>query len=253
MAACSFKRDHHQRIAKALVRLDPGVLDSCGCLFAGGTAIALTHGEFRESVDIDFLISDMDGYRQLRDLVTSSNSLDALLNPGRQIELLRDIRTSQYKIEAMLKVYGAPIKFEIVYEGYISLDRPEPGDRVCGIKHLSAVDMLATKLMANSDRLFADETRSRDVIDMAMMRPTAQLAAAASKKVQQTVYKNDFVPNLHKAINRVRERDGWLDTCMSDMKIVAPKAEVLRNLELLQSVFWSSTPPPPGSRTRLAP
>lgn len=253
MAACSFKRDHHQRIAKALVRLDPGVLDSCGCLFAGGTAIALTHGEFRESVDIDFLISDLDGYRRLRDLVTTSHSLEGLLKAGTQLELLRDIRTSQYKIEAMLKVDGAPIKFEIVYEGYISLDRSDPGDRVCGIRHLSAVDMLATKLMANSDRLFADETRNRDVIDMAMMRPTALLAAAASKKVQQTVYKNDFVPNLHKAISRVRDRDGWLDTCMGDMKIVATKTQVLSNLALLQSVFASSTPPPPNSKTKLKP
>ena len=253
MAACSFKRDHHQRIAKALVRLDPGVLDSCGCLFAGGTAIALTHGEFRESIDIDFLISDLDGYRRLRDLVTARHNLEGLLKPGSQMDLLRDIRTSQYKIEAMLRVDGAPIKFEIVYEGYISLDRPEPGDRVCGIKHLSAVDMLATKLMANSDRLFADETRNRDVIDMAMMRPTAQLAATAAKKVQQTVYKNDFAPNLHKAIIRVRERDGWLDTCMGDMKIVATKTQMLSNLEWLQSVFASSKPPPPGSKTRLKP
>lgn len=253
MAACSFKREHHQRIAKALERLDPGVLDSCGCLFAGGTAIALTHGEFRESVDIDFLVSDMDGYRRLRDLVTTHNNLDGLLKPGSQMDLLRDTRTSQYKIEAMLKVDGAPIKFEIVYEGYITLDRPDPRDRVCGIRHLSAVDMLATKLMANSDRLFADETRNRDVIDMAMMQPTAQLAAAASKKVQQTVYKNDFVPNLQKAATRVRERDGWLDTCMRDMKIVTPKAVVLQNLELLQSVISSPTPLPPGTRKMLKP
>ncbi|MBM3349738.1 MAG: nucleotidyl transferase AbiEii/AbiGii toxin family protein, partial [Betaproteobacteria bacterium] len=29
------------------------------CFFGGGTAITLRHGEYRESVDIDFLISDV--------------------------------------------------------------------------------------------------------------------------------------------------------------------------------------------------
>jgi predicted nucleotidyltransferase component of viral defense system len=34
-------------------------------LFAGGTAIALRYGEYRESVDIDFLASDLASYRYL--------------------------------------------------------------------------------------------------------------------------------------------------------------------------------------------
>lgn len=56
-----FEREHHQRIAKDLQALDGELLRSLGCLFGGGTCIALRYGEYRESVDIDFLVSAPDG------------------------------------------------------------------------------------------------------------------------------------------------------------------------------------------------
>ncbi len=49
-----FNRPHHQRIAKVLGSLNADLLKQYNCLFAGGTAIALRYGEYRESVDIDF-------------------------------------------------------------------------------------------------------------------------------------------------------------------------------------------------------
>ena len=70
--ACLFERPHHRRIADILLSLDPMLLVSRGCLFGGGTAIALRWGEFRESVDIDFLVSDQAGYRELRQMLTAS-------------------------------------------------------------------------------------------------------------------------------------------------------------------------------------
>lgn len=51
-----FERPHHQRIAHVLAALDGDVLRQHGCLFGGGTCIALRYGEYRESVDIDFLV-----------------------------------------------------------------------------------------------------------------------------------------------------------------------------------------------------
>jgi hypothetical protein len=39
------------------------------CYFGGGTAMALRYGEYRESVDIDFLVSDLAGYREMRQLL----------------------------------------------------------------------------------------------------------------------------------------------------------------------------------------
>ena len=64
-----FTRPHHQRVAKVLESLDGDLLKQHNCLFAGGTAIALRYGEYRESVDIDFLVSDLASYRHLRNLV----------------------------------------------------------------------------------------------------------------------------------------------------------------------------------------
>ncbi len=64
-----FERAHHRRIATMLGALDGDLLQAHHCYFGGGTAIALRYGEYRESVDVDFLVSDVAGYRELRQLV----------------------------------------------------------------------------------------------------------------------------------------------------------------------------------------
>ena len=64
-----FNRSHPQRIAKVLESLDADLLKQHGCLFAGGAPIALRYGEYRESVDIDFLVSDLTSSRHLLNLV----------------------------------------------------------------------------------------------------------------------------------------------------------------------------------------
>jgi hypothetical protein len=54
-----FERPHHQRIAQVLGALNAPLLRENHCLFGEGTAIALRYAEYRESVDIDFLVSDL--------------------------------------------------------------------------------------------------------------------------------------------------------------------------------------------------
>ena len=54
-----FFRPHQQQIAKVLELLDADLLKQHNCLFAWDTAIALRYGEYRESVDMDFLVSDL--------------------------------------------------------------------------------------------------------------------------------------------------------------------------------------------------
>ena len=56
-----FEHPHHQRIAHVLGALDAATLRQHGCLFGGGTCITLLYGEYSESVDIDFLVSDAAG------------------------------------------------------------------------------------------------------------------------------------------------------------------------------------------------
>ncbi len=67
-----FKRKHYLVIAEILRQLNGDLLRDHHCYFGGGTAIALSQEEYRESVDIDFLISDKDCYRELRNLLMDS-------------------------------------------------------------------------------------------------------------------------------------------------------------------------------------
>ena len=74
-----FERPHHQRIAHVLGALNAPLLRQSNCLFGGGAAIALKYGEYRESVDIDFLVSDVSSYRALRQLLTGPLGFGALV------------------------------------------------------------------------------------------------------------------------------------------------------------------------------
>lgn len=148
-----FERPHHQRIASVLQSLNAGLLDENHCLFAGGTVIALRFGEFRESVDMDFLVSDVSKYRTLRQLLTGPDGMQAIVRTDHEpLVQARTMRADQYGIRTTLLVAEQAIKFEIVLEGRMVLDTPGPADRICGISTLTLRDMIASKLMANSDR-----------------------------------------------------------------------------------------------------
>jgi len=228
-----FERPHHQRIATVLSSLDGGLLKEHGCLFGGGTVIALRFGEYRESVDIDFLLSDMTRYRNLRQLLTSTDGINALLLPGSHpLTQLRDIRADQYGIRTMLSVAGQPIKFEVILEGRIELAAPTVKDLICGIPTLTVLDMIASKLLANSDRWADDGVFNRDLIDLAMMQPQLPLLRQAIVK-SETAYGEAICGDLEKAINRLQHRQGWFDHCMQSMAMTLPKALVwqrVRNL-----------------------
>jgi len=104
----TFVRSHHQRIAKILKGLDANLLRDHRCLFGGGTAIALRYGEYRESVDIDFLVSDIAGYRDLRNLVRESNGIQALMMGSSDQSLqYADVRSDQYGIRT--KIFEPPL------------------------------------------------------------------------------------------------------------------------------------------------
>lgn len=162
-----FSRGHHQRIGSLLEALDKDLLRDASCYFGGGTAIALRFGEFRESMNVDFLDSSTSGYREIRELVKTSG-FDALA--VREIPVVREPVADQYGIRAVLEVSGVPIKFEIVLEGRFSFDAPGPGDAICGITTLSLLDAAVSKLLANSDRCSDTAVFSRDLIDLAMMQ-----------------------------------------------------------------------------------
>ena len=77
------------------------------CWFAGGTAIVMKHGEYRLSLDVDFLCSSQVGYRHLREAVTSKGAAGIFEQP---IKTLKDFRCDQYGIRTLLEIDGQPLK-----------------------------------------------------------------------------------------------------------------------------------------------
>lgn len=230
-----FERAHHQRIASVLHGLDAGLLRAHGCLFGGGTAIALRHGEYRESVDMDFLVSDLAHYRALRQLTTGVDGMGALARAGAAPWAeARPVRADQYGIRTFVTVVGQPIKLEIVLEARMALDAPI--DEVCGVPSLTARDLLASKLLANADRWADDSFFSRDLIDMAMMQPALPLLRGSVLKAEQA-YGASIRRDLGRALDKMQTRTGWLARCMQAMSMSVPPALVWQRMRRLRRVL----------------
>ena len=232
-----FNRPHHRRIAQALGALNGPLLRENNCLFGGGTAIALLYGEYRESVDIDFLVSDVASYRELRQLLTGASGIAAVVR--RDAEPLiqrREVRADQYGIRTSLQVNEMPIKFEIVLEGRIDLAAPDPNKLLCGIATLTPLDMATSKLLANSDRWADDGVFNRDIIDLAMMAPSLPLLREAAAKAG-TAYGNAVLADLSRAVERIQNRPGWMERCMQAMDMQLPKALLWQRIRSLRKVL----------------
>lgn len=229
-----FERPHHQRIAHVLSALNAPLLRENHCLFGGGTAIALRYGEYRESVDIDFLVSSLACYRNLRQLLTNPGGIAGIVREkATPLEQINEVRADQYGIRTLLRVAGQPIKFEIVLEGRIQLAAPSVSDEVCGVASLSSLDLATSKLLANSDRWGDDGVFNRDVIDLAMMKPSLPLLRQALLKAHGA-YGDAIRQDLDKALLRLQTRQGWLERCMQVMAMVEPKAVVWQRLRALR-------------------
>lgn len=225
-----FERAHHQRIAQLLDTFDGPLLLKHGCLFGGGTAMVLRFGEYRESVDIDFLVSDLAGYRGLRERLTGPEGISGIVRKGVAApEQARDMRADQYGVRTRLRLDGHEIKFELVFEGRIHFATPGPDDMVQQLATLAPVDMAASKLLANSDRWRDDGVFSRDVIDLAMMSAPSPLLRQAAEKAEGA-YGDAVRRDLQKAIDQLRTRQGWLERCMKAMEMQLPRALLWQKL-----------------------
>lgn len=157
-------RPHHQRVLSLLNALSSELLETTACYFGGGTRIVLELGEYRESLDVDFLCANQDGYRELRNQISNNSLGDIFVH---QPTLLREVRADMYGIRTFVEVDSQPVKFEIIREARIPLvgsnlsNLPVP----C-LDHSSCV---AEKFLANADRGLDKSTRSRDLIDLAFM------------------------------------------------------------------------------------
>lgn len=196
--------------------------------------MALRFGEYRESVDMDFLVSEIAHYRELRQHINNHGGIDAILQPGAWgITQLRPIRADQYGIRTVLSVADQPIKFEIILEGRIQLEAPSEKDHVSGIATLTQLDMAASKLLANADRWADAGVFSRDIIDLAMMQPSKPMLRQAISKAQ-CAYGNSILSALEDALDNLQNRQGWLERCMEMLAIQRPKALLWQRLRQLR-------------------
>lgn len=207
-----FDKPHHRRIWQILQKLNVGLLQQTQTCFAGGTAIALQLYEYRESVDIDFLCSSQEGYRQLRNIISHSNLGELLTQP---VAYLREIRMDQYGIRTVLQVDGQPVKFEIVREARIDL-LPVSPHPLLQVPVLSQVDLFAEKLLANSDRGLDRAVLSRDLIDLAMMihywGPIPLAAWAKAESAYGQSVRRDF-----DACRQLLGNSAYRSRCLRDM------------------------------------
>lgn len=228
-----FKRDHHVRIATVLQALDAQYLAARGCFFGGGTAIVLSRDEYRESIDIDFMVSSKDGYRDLRQALSGAKTLASILKKESQLKLATGVRVDQYGIRTMLNIGGVEIKFEIVSEGRIEFESPAADDQICGVSTLTTLDMAASKLLANSDRWSDASVFSRDLIDLAMLEPESKTLNAAIKKASEA-YGDSVETDLKKSIEYFKEYPSRLDDCMEALKMDSmPKAVLWEKIRKL--------------------
>ena len=120
--------------------------------------------EYRESVDVDLLCANQDGYRELRNQI-SNKSLGNLFD--HEPTLLREVKADMYGIRTFVEIGAQPIKFEIIREGRIPL--ASTNIAYLPVPCLDHPTCVAEKFLANTDRGEDKSTRSRDLIDLAFM------------------------------------------------------------------------------------
>lgn len=214
MADKMFQQQLRQQILKILGSLRTDFFRDCQIYFGGGTLLALKYGEYRLSKDIDFLCSSQQGYRQLRQAIFS-DGYAALFQDQQGLDFPREIQANRYGVRFPVDIGGQTIRVEIVSEGRIELGEAEQLDW-CPVLSLNGVDIVAEKLLANSDRWNDTSVLSRDLIDLAMLRFQGELPAAAFEKAEAAY---PVVEPLRRTISWFEERPDYQARCFEALQI----------------------------------
>ena len=159
-----WRRPEHLRIVSLLRGMNASWLLSNTCWFGGGTAVVLTHGEYRLSRDVDFLCYDSVGYRNLRTMAIRDGARGFFRG---DVEQVRKPLCDQYGIRMCVSVEGTPIKVEIIREARIKLSGAM--NELLGVPVLSTAYLMAGKLLANADRAKDPSVGGRDAIDLGFL------------------------------------------------------------------------------------
>lgn len=195
-----FIRPEHEIIAEMLASMDSSFLLDCECWFGGGTAIVLKFGEYRKSLDLDFLCASREGYRKLREGFFDHGIRAVFPEP---VQMLRDVRTDAYGIRTIVGLHGQPVRFEIVNEPRIELRGAYDPD--LKVPTLLPESMFAEKLLANADRCQDRAVAYRDAFDLGRLVETYGAIPEAAVKAAEGAYGKDIARFIVWVLNRLRD------------------------------------------------
>jgi hypothetical protein len=238
-----FRREIYRTMARVLDALDAGVLARTSFRFGGGTCLALAHGEYRVSRDLDFVCSDPKGYAELR-FAARENGYDALFAPAARAALTfpREIRIDQYGLRFPVIVEGTSIRVELIREARIALGAPAQVAWT-PVPVLSITDAFAEKLLANSDRWADRDELSRDLLDLAVLRekhgPIPDFAWAAAETAYGAAPRQD----LRKAAERFLQDPVYQQRCFTGLDVDGAERVVLGVQALLADLGTAERSP----------
>jgi hypothetical protein len=214
MVSSIYKREHHRRIHRVLAAMDPDFLTAAACCFAGGTCLALLLGEYRESVDMDFLCASPAGYRAIRGTVSNLSLGELFMEAPR---LLREVRADRYGIRTVLLLDEVPIKFEVVLEGRVELECDRVDAIPVPILHRSS--HMLEKLLANSDRHADRSVYARDIIDlMVMIDHWGEIPSLVWERAE-AAYGPAARADYNKAVAALCDVPAYLETCFERLQV----------------------------------
>ena len=228
-----FRREQHRKVLALLHAFDAAKLSRCRFLFGGGTRIVLALDEYRESLDVDFLCADAEGYAELR-FEVATKGYDALFKTDSRngLHFPREVRIDQYGIRFPAEIEGSMIAVELIREARIELDRGARPDW-SPVDCLAIPDCYAEKVLANSDRWADRQVLSRDLIDLSALRTRlGPVPEEAWGKVGHA-YKAAGRDDLLKAISAFTEDGSHQQRCFQGLHIDNP-ASILEGVDLLR-------------------
>ncbi|MCO5065196.1 MAG: nucleotidyl transferase AbiEii/AbiGii toxin family protein [Rhizobiaceae bacterium] len=230
-----FRRAEHQIIADLLQGMNGPFLDEGKCFFGGGTAIVLLFGEYRRSLDVDFLCSSTEGFRTVRDAVTGHRA--RALFPA-QAQFAREPRLDQYGIRLFVIYRDLSIKFEIVKEARISLEgRFDPS---LGVPVLSLQDMFAEKLLANADRCQDRSVGYRDALDLGRLVEAHGEIPSESLEKATRAYGADIERKLHWVLHRLKDESELRDAAAKLDMNAGDAVRAIQHLRIACGRIWPS-------------
>jgi hypothetical protein len=237
-----FRRELYRAMASVLDALNADMLAQTSFRFGGGTCLALGHGEYRMSRDLDFVCSDAGGYAELR-LAVREHGYDALFSRSGRAGLgfPREIRSDQYGLRFPVVAGGASIRVELIREARIALGPAERADWT-KVPVLSIADAFAEKLLANSDRWADRDELARDLIDLAVLRVSHGPVPGAAWAAVEAAYRSAPVQDLRKAAERFLAEPEYQERCFTGLDVERPD-DVLRGVRALLSDFDASEMP----------